>query len=542
MLVGLAGLLAGYDGSFEFKSGEAYPESVPYVAMRVMLALFGVGMVPLGWYTSVELGMSRWACHLTALMVLLDVGWLCISRFILLDSMLLFFTFLTVFCLTKFHNQQYQSFSVDWWTWLFLTGTSIGAVTSVKMIGLFVTALIGVYTIEDLWEKFGDTKMTWREQAKHWGARVLCLIVVPILVFMLSFKIHFMVLNHSGPGDAQMSSLFQANLVGNDFAQNPLGKRLTLSSTPKHSHPSSPPLRNRVWIQNHTEKHGLGRRPAALARANIPGGSNQQQVTCYHYKDNNNEWTILPRWNELPYNPTSPELRYLKHGDTIILRHVPTTRNLHSHTVLAPVTKLNYEVSCYGNETIGDDHDHWRVEVVDDVKRGGKGGDVGRIHSLTTRLRLRHETLGCYLRASNAILPQWGFKQVEVSCDKEDNKGDEHTYWNEWCMFVFFNNSFVHFPFVVPRNTGVFVHCIQYFSCFRTVRVLVVSFLSSLSSRLCPRHSPFRPGCSRHQQFERKGSDDEVRKVFIFFCSPNPRNKHISKFCTRFKIMIVNKS
>jgi dolichyl-phosphate-mannose-protein mannosyltransferase len=70
MLVGLAGLLAGYDGSFEFKSGEAYPNEVPYVAMRVILATFGVAMVPLGWYTAVELGMSLWACHLTALMVL----------------------------------------------------------------------------------------------------------------------------------------------------------------------------------------------------------------------------------------------------------------------------------------------------------------------------------------------------------------------------------------------------------------------------------------------------------------------------------------
>ena len=126
MLVGLAGLLSGYDGSFDFKSGAEYPANVPYVAMRVMLATFGVGMVPLAWYTAVELGMSLWACHLTALMVLFgmscvqtivrfsrltrmaDIAWLCISRFILLDSMLLFFTFLTVFCLTKFHNQQYQ--------------------------------------------------------------------------------------------------------------------------------------------------------------------------------------------------------------------------------------------------------------------------------------------------------------------------------------------------------------------------------------------------------------------------------------------------
>ena len=36
---------------------------------------------------------------------------------------------------------------------------SILTTSSVKMIGLFVTALVGIYTIEDLWEKFGDLKM-----------------------------------------------------------------------------------------------------------------------------------------------------------------------------------------------------------------------------------------------------------------------------------------------------------------------------------------------------------------------------------------------
>lgn len=70
MLVGLVGLLSGYDGTFDFKSGSTYPDTVPYVAMRVMLATFGVAMVPLGWYTAVELGMSKRACHLVALMCL----------------------------------------------------------------------------------------------------------------------------------------------------------------------------------------------------------------------------------------------------------------------------------------------------------------------------------------------------------------------------------------------------------------------------------------------------------------------------------------
>ena len=70
MLVGLAGLLSGYDGSFEFKSGAEYGDAVPYVAMRVMMATFGVAMVPLGWYTAQELGMSVWATHLVAIMVL----------------------------------------------------------------------------------------------------------------------------------------------------------------------------------------------------------------------------------------------------------------------------------------------------------------------------------------------------------------------------------------------------------------------------------------------------------------------------------------
>ena len=159
-----------------------------------------------------------------------------------------------------------------------------------------------------------------------------------------------------------------------------------------------------------------------------PIGSTQQQVTCYHYKDENNEWIVHPRWDEPEYNPNDP-LEFLADGDVIRLTHGATTRNLHSHTVPAPVSKLSNEVSCYGNATIGDIHDYWVVEVVDDIKQGSRD-KVDRIHSLTTRLRFRHHALGCYLRAANAILPQWGFKQIEVSCEKENDPKDIHTYWN----------------------------------------------------------------------------------------------------------------
>lgn len=250
--------------------------------------------------------------------------------------------------------------------------------------------------------------MPVRNYIRHWIARILCLIILPFCVYAFCFKIHFLILNQSGPGDSQMSSLFQAHLEGNDFAKNPLepafGSRLTLKNMGYGG----------GLLHSHVQTY--------------PVGSQQQQVTCYHYKDENNDWIVTPTWEDEPIDPKG-ELRYIKNGDTVRLVHATTGRNLHSHSVVAPVSKLNNEVSCYGNATVGDSNDYWVIEVVDDFLRGGKS-KFERIHSLSTRLRLKHLNSGCYVRAANAILPQWGFKQVEVSCDKSDNPGDEHTYWN----------------------------------------------------------------------------------------------------------------
>lgn len=156
-----------------------------------------------------------------------------------------------------------------------------------------------------------------------------------------------------------------------------------------------------------------------------PEGSSQQQVTCYHHKDANNDWFIYPNRKE-PHYDAEAHLKFVGDGDVIRLIHGQTGRNLHSHNIPAPVSKSHHEVSCYGNMTIGDDKDHWKVEVIDDVA----SRDRSKIRTLTTAFRLRHPVLGCYLRAGNTNLPQWGFKQIETTCVKENKPRDVYTHWN----------------------------------------------------------------------------------------------------------------
>ena len=160
MLVGLSGYMAGYNGSFEFKSGEKYPPELNYTFMRLFNSAFGAMCIPVAYFTARELNLRRSTVWLITLMVLCENSYATISRFILLDSMLLFFTFTTTLCWARFHRLRDQSFSPEWFAWLFASGISIGCVCSVKWVGLFCTALVGVYTAEDLWNKFGDLKMS----------------------------------------------------------------------------------------------------------------------------------------------------------------------------------------------------------------------------------------------------------------------------------------------------------------------------------------------------------------------------------------------
>ena len=79
MLVAFAGLIAGYDGSFDFKSGAGFPENVNYPAMRFFIALFGMLVVPLGYLTALNLGFGKRGATLVGLFLLLGILLLFIS-------------------------------------------------------------------------------------------------------------------------------------------------------------------------------------------------------------------------------------------------------------------------------------------------------------------------------------------------------------------------------------------------------------------------------------------------------------------------------
>lgn len=106
MLVGLSGKLANYNGSFSFESGLTYPEDLDITTMRVFNAAWGAMLVPLAYGTARHLNLSTKTSMLAASMVLFDNALLTISRFVLLDSMLLFFTGATFFFLSGFRSER----------------------------------------------------------------------------------------------------------------------------------------------------------------------------------------------------------------------------------------------------------------------------------------------------------------------------------------------------------------------------------------------------------------------------------------------------
>ncbi|KAK9488797.1 Dolichyl-phosphate-mannose-protein mannosyltransferase-domain-containing protein [Lipomyces starkeyi] len=399
LLITLAGYLAGYDGNFDFKDiGKDYIEDgVPYVAMRLLPATLGVLVIPLSFLTLKAYGCTSLTASLGALLVLFENALTTQSRFILLDSPLVFFTALTAYAWSNFQNQ--PAFQSSWYWYLFLTGLSLGATVSVKWVGLFTIAWVGVTTISGLWQLLGDLSVTPKQYAKHFFWRAVFLIVVPVIFYMLMFGIHFICLVNPGDGDGFMSSEFQATLNNKKMADTPADVALGSHITIRHWNTQG------GYLHSHDHLY--------------PGGSKQQQVTLYPHKDDNNLW-LVENSTEVEVEARALPPVYLKDGDVIKLQHVRTYRRLHSHDLRPPVTEADWqnEVSAYGYKGFaGDANDNFQIEILESKSKPGKAQEY--VRAIETKFRLIHTVTGCALFSHKVKLPSWAFEQQEVTCSKQ---------------------------------------------------------------------------------------------------------------------------
>ena len=84
-----------------------------------------------------------------------------------------------------------------------LTGVSLGLTLSVKWVGLFTIALIGFFTIGQLWTIVCDGTIPLRVFYRHFIARVITLIMIPMGIYMLTFQIHFLLLSKMGMDEGE---------------------------------------------------------------------------------------------------------------------------------------------------------------------------------------------------------------------------------------------------------------------------------------------------------------------------------------------------
>uniref|UniRef100_A0A663DPQ3 Protein O-mannosyl-transferase 2 n=1 Tax=Aquila chrysaetos chrysaetos TaxID=223781 RepID=A0A663DPQ3_AQUCH len=354
MLIGLAGYLSGYDGTFPFqKPGDRY-EQHNYMGMRGFCAFLGSCLVPFAYLTVLELSKSLPAALLTAFILIFDTGCITLSQYILLDPILMFFLMGAVLSMVKSNSCADRPFSASWWFWLSLTGVNLAGATGVKFVGLFVVLLVGLNTIYDLWDLLGNLSLS-----------------------LVSVK-------------KALYASFQSQLIGNNLHNVSVPEHLAYGSvvTMKNLRMAGGYLHSH-W---HLYPEGIGAR--------------QQQVTAYLHKDSNNLWIIKKHDSDTV--PSSP-VEFVRHGDVIRLEHKETSRNLHSHQHEAPLTRKHFQVTGYGINGTGDSNDFWRIEVV-----GRKTGKLIKV--LRSQVRLTHVATGCILGSSGKTLPKWGWEQVEVTC------------------------------------------------------------------------------------------------------------------------------
>ncbi|WPG97349.1 dolichyl-phosphate-mannose--protein mannosyltransferase 4 [Acrodontium crateriforme] len=404
LLFAFAGWLVGYDGAFLFENiGDNYiSNKVPYVAYRSMPAMMGALTVTIVFSIMWESGYSLPACLVATALVLFDNAHIGQTRLILLDATLVLFMALSVLCYIRFYKLRHVPFSRKWWKWLLLTGVSMSCVISTKYVGAFTFFSIGVPVMIDLWDLLDVNRkqgaLSFPEFGKHFAARIIGLIVIPFLMYLFWFQVHFAILTRSGPGDDFMTPEFQATLSDNLMTQQAVGIEYGDNIAMRHKD-------TRVYLHSHFDKYPLRYDDGRIS-------SNSQQVTGYPHNDTNNLWQILPS----TATPDLNERTQVRNGDIVRFRHIVTDSWLLTHDVASPSMPTNQEFTCVDHEAAGGDRYQDTLFEIR-IENGKPGQDF---KTMSSHFKLVHypTKVAMWTHPTIPALPDWGYKQAEINGNK----------------------------------------------------------------------------------------------------------------------------
>ena len=195
------------------KIGNPYPEHVKYYLVRAVSAAFSVATVPITYMIGRELRLSPYGSMVSASAVLFDNLGIIEGRLILMDSQLLFFCQLALYCALKLW--QTKQSTKDRTKWLCITGLASGAALSIKHTALATPGLIAIISFFGL--HFLDEPFYLTECALA--------ALVGFSLYTGSFYVMFNVLwKTGGKYDKFMLPNFRRTLQGSEI-YSPMAKR-----------------------------------------------------------------------------------------------------------------------------------------------------------------------------------------------------------------------------------------------------------------------------------------------------------------------------
>ncbi|CCH42560.1 dolichyl-phosphate-mannose-proteinmannosyltransferase [Wickerhamomyces ciferrii] len=415
LLIALVGYLVGYDGSFKFDNiGDSYIDNkVPYVAYRLLSAVLGSVTVPIIYLTLKELNYSIPTAVFGSLLVLFDNAHVAETRLILLDAVLILSVALSIYSYIRFYKEQANgAYTKGWFKWLILTGVSLSCVISTKYVGVFTYITIGFAVALDLWSLLDiESGLTIRQFIRHFVARFYSLIVLPFLIYLYWFYVHFEILTRSGPGDGFMSSEFQESLGDSPLAKT--AKQVNYYDIVTFKHKGTDAL-----LHSHGYRYPLRYEDGRVS-------SQGQQVTGFIGEDINNQWQVLPVEEFPEDNKLNKPVRI---DDIVRFLHVNTGTYLLSHDVASPLYPTNEEFTTvdYNTSITRFNETLFKLPAAD------KSNKRSIIKTKSSLLRVLHvDTTVALWTHDDVTLPEWGFNQLEVNGNKKIQDSTNTWYFDE---------------------------------------------------------------------------------------------------------------